>query len=74
MINIGINCYILSLVGPPWPDSDNHSIDGSRRPTSVCFTHLNAFQSPTVILELLRTVFSCFISQTWPDRRTNQLS
>ena len=37
-------------------------------------THLNAFQSPTIVLEPFRTVFECFISQSWSDRPTKQLS
>ena len=59
-------------MGPPWPDSDNRGIDGSRHLPSVSVTHLNAFQSPTIILEPFQTVFECFISQSWSDRPTKQ--
>jgi hypothetical protein len=39
----------------------------------VSVTHPNAFQSPTIVLEPSRTVFECFISQSWSDRPTKQL-
>ena len=74
MINIGLRLDIPSLQNDPWPDSDNRGIDGSRHLPSVSVTHLNAFQSPTIILEPFRTVFECFISQSWSDRPTKQLS
>ena len=70
MINIGPRLDIFSYLSGPWPDSDNRGIDGSRHLPSVSVTHLNAFQSPTIVLEPFRTVFECFISQSWSDRPT----
>ena len=72
MINIGPRLDIPSLPSSFWPDSDNRGIDGSRHLPSVSVTHLNAFQSPTIILEPFRTVFECFISQSWSARPTKQ--
>ena len=72
MINIGLRLDIPSLASSFWPDSDNRGIDGSRHLPSVSVTHLNAFQSPTIVLEPFRTVFECFISQNWSDRPTKQ--
>ena len=70
-------CYIPSLASGPWPDSDNRGIDGSRHLPSVSVTHLNAFQSPTIILEPFRTVFGVLfpkLGRTDPRSPTKQLS